>query len=178
MIETPPEPHIDEVDGVADDDAALFDAVLQPHRSLSPQGFIVLMVVVGLVGFVSGMVFVMAGAWPVLGFFLLDFVLIYLAFRLNYRSARAYETVRLTEDTLMVERVSPGGKVQKWRFQPYWLRVDMEDPPHHDSALVLSSHGRSLVIGDFLTPEERLELADALRTALLKLREPPGQPAD
>ena len=53
-----------------------------------------------------------------LGFFGLDVALIYLAFKTNYRWARLYETVRLTEDTLLVERISPSGKVQRWRFQP------------------------------------------------------------
>jgi len=150
----------------------LFDAVLQPHRSLSPPGFVVLMVAVSLICFVAGAVFVIAGAWPVMGFFGLDVLLIYVAFRVNYGAARRYETVRLTEDTLVVERVTPSGQRQTWRFQPYWLRVSMDDPPRHDSKIVLSSHGRSLVIGAFLSPSERLEFAQALRGALDKLRRP------
>ena len=38
----------------------------------------------------------LAGAWPVIGFFGLDVALIYLAFKLNYRSGRLYETIELT----------------------------------------------------------------------------------
>jgi len=113
---------------------------------------------------------VMMGAWPVTGFFGLDVLLIYLAFRINYRRARMFETVSLTPDALTVERVNHRGRRQTWRFQPYWLRVSMDDPPQHDSALILSSHGRSLVIGAFLSPEERLDFARALRHALDRLR--------
>jgi uncharacterized membrane protein len=46
----------------------------------------------------------------------------------------------------------------------------MDDPPAHDSQLVLSSRGRSLAIGGFLTPAERLDLARALREVLASQR--------
>jgi len=143
-----------------------FDAVLTPHRSLSPAGFWVVMALISGVSFVSGMFFVLKGAWPVTGYFGLDVLLIYFAFRANYRSARLYETVKLTADALVVERVRPSGRRQRWKFQPYWLRVEMDDPPSHDSQLTLTSHGRCLAIGAFLTPDERLDLAKSLKEAL------------
>lgn len=152
--------------------AYLFDAILQPNTSLQPRGFLLLMAAIASVSFVAGMIFVMMGAWPVMGFFGLDVALIYLAFKTNYRWARMYETVRLSEDSLLVERVSPSGKVQRWRFQPYWLRVSLDSPGAHDSQLILSSHGKRLRIGAFLSPDERVELADALTGALAKLRSP------
>ena len=147
-------------------EAALFDAVLHPHRSLSPFGFVILMTCVGLVSFTDGIVFLLAGAWPVFGFFGLDAALIYIAFRMSYRSGQLHETVRLTRTALTVRRVSPSGAVKSWTFEPYWLRVEMDDPPEHHSQLRLTSHGRALVIGSFLSPPERLDLARALETAL------------
>ncbi|MEX2455377.1 MAG: DUF2244 domain-containing protein [Rhodospirillaceae bacterium] len=150
----------------------LFDAILQPNTSLSPRGFLLLMAAISLVSFVAGMAFLIAGAWPVFGFFGIDVALIYLAFKANYRWARTYETVRLTRDALLVERISPSGKAQRWRFQPYWLRVDIEEAANHDSRIVLSSHGRRLRIGAFLTPGERVEFARALRAALDRARAP------
>ncbi len=154
-------------------DPALFDAVLEPHRSLSRSGFLTLMAAVVVVSFAAGIAFTFMGAWPVFGFFGLDAVLIFIAFKINYRSARIYETIRLTEENLTVVRVNASGRVQRWSFQPYWLKVDIEDSPHQDSKLMLTSHGKSLVIGSFLTPHERLDFARALETALYKLRQPP-----
>ncbi len=148
-----------------------FDAVLIPHRSLSPGGFWLLMALVSAASFISGMYFVLRGAWPVFGYFGLDVLLIYLAFRASYRSARLYETVRLTEEALVVERIGPAGRRARWSFQPYWLRIEMDDPPEHHSQLRLASHGRSLVVGAFLSPGERLALANALRAALKRHRE-------
>lgn len=79
-----------------------------------------------------------------------------------------YETIKLSRRGLVVERVNHWGDRKTWRFQPAWLQVQMDDPPQHDSDLTLRSHGRSLAIGHFLTPDERLDLAKALRAALEK----------
>jgi uncharacterized membrane protein len=149
-----------------------FDAVLHPHRSLSPFGFLVLMGALSAVSFATGIAFLMAGAWPVFGFFGLDVLLVYLAFRVNYRSGRIYEMLRLTRDELSVRRVFPSGTSKSWSFQSYWLRVEMDDPPRPDSVLALSSHGNSLAIGAFLTPDEKLEVARALGAALAVARRP------
>ena len=146
-----------------------FDAVLQPHRSLSPTGFWLLMAAVAGLSFAAGIAFLLMGAWPIFGFFGLDVALLYVAFRLNYRSGRLVETVRLTERELTVKRWHPGGAVQDWRFEPYWVRIETESEP----ALILASHGRQLAIARFLTAEERLDLARALADALRRWRGAP-----
>jgi uncharacterized membrane protein len=128
------------------------------------------MAVVGLVSFCAGIAFVLIGAWPVFGFFGLDVLLVYLAFKLNYRDARRYETVRLTDSLLTVERVAPSGRRERWRFQPYWLQVEIDERTASRRALMLRSHGRILEIGSFLTPDEKVDLANALRAELNKLR--------
>ena len=150
----------------------LFDAVLHPYRSLSLRGFSFLMVLLGVISFAAGFSFVAVGAWPVFGFLGLDLLLVYFAFRLNYRAARNYEVVRLTENKLSVARGGPLGRHEVIAFQPYWVRIEIDDPPRHDSQLRLSSHGRSITIGAFLTPEERFDLAQALKAELERLRQP------
>jgi uncharacterized membrane protein len=153
----------------------VFDAVLTPHRSLSPVGFFLLMSAVALVGFAWGAAFLLIGAWPIFGFCGIEIGLFFLMFQLSYRSARMFERLHLTPSCLTVERHDPRGRVRRWRFQPAWLRVAIDDPPKHDSRLTVSSHGRSLAIGSFLSAEERLDLAHALRAALDRSRAP--QPA-
>jgi len=155
-------------------ETVLFDVILTPHRSLGNVGFRVVMGILIFMSLVGGVGFAMLGAWPVFAYFGLDIILIYVAFRASYRSGRLHEIVRLTSSELLIERVQPSGKRQSWRFQPYWLRVEMDDPPEHESALKIWSHGRSLIVGAFLTPEERLELAEALREALDRARLPAG----
>lgn len=154
-----------------------FDARLRPHRSLSPRGFLRLMIAVAAVACLAGLACFLAGAWPVVGFLGLVVALVYLAFKINYRHGRRYETLRLTRGELTVARVSHRGARKTWRFQPAWLQVLIDDPPGHDSQLVLRSHGKSLPIGGFLTPQERAGLAAALRRALEDARAPTRPPA-
>lgn len=147
-----------------------FDARLTPHRSLGRRGFLVLMIAVCTIGFAAGLSFYLAGAWPIAGILGLNVALIYLAFRVNYRRARTYETLRLSRDSLLVEHVTHGGQKRTWRFQPYWLQILMNEPATGDGRLFLRSHGRSLQIAGFLPPAERADLAQALREALARVR--------
>ena len=154
---------------------ARLDVVLYPNRSLGTTGFALLMTAIVLVSVAVGAGFMMVGAWPVTGFLGLDVLLVYLAFRWNDRQARRAEFVRLDGDGLSVRRLEPDGHSQCWRFEPYWVRVSLEQVGRHDRRLVLRSHGRQVVIGAFLTQDERQELAHALEAALREHRA--GAPA-
>lgn len=155
-----------------DETQAQFSALLVPHRSLGPRGFLILMAAVGVVSFAAGTAFLMMGAWPVLGFFGLDVLLIYWAFRMNYRAARLYETVDLTRQKLTVTRVQPSGRRQSWEFNPYWVRLEILRRPGRACELVLTSHGRSMLVGHFLSEDEKLDFAQALERALGDCRGP------
>ncbi|MEM7124091.1 MAG: DUF2244 domain-containing protein [Pseudomonadota bacterium] len=149
-----------------------FDAVLTPNRSLPRRGFWLLMAVLVITLGGVGLAFSTLGAWPVAGFCGLEVLLVWGAFHLNYRSGRMVESVRLDEKTLTVTRSVPHRPLKSWQFQPHWVRVNMDDPPEHDSKLQLSSHGRTVTIGSFLTADERLEVAQALRRAIEDWRDP------
>jgi uncharacterized membrane protein len=149
---------------------APFDAVLYPNRSLGRFGFHLLMAAIVLVSGAIGAAFVLAGAWPVTGFLGLDVLLLYLAFRWNYRQGRRAEFIRLDGTELVVRRVEPSGRRRGWRFDAYWVHVAIDD---FSNQLTLSSHGRSLEVGAFLSPEERLEIGNALRAALAAHRRAP-----
>ncbi len=150
----------------------VFEALLTPHRSLSPRGFVFLMSGIAGVAFAAGLAFFLLGAWPVVGFMGLEVLLVYGAFRINYRRANAFERLELTPERLTVRKVNHYGEETSFGFQPAWLKVEIADPPEPDSPLCLRSHGRSLTIGGFLSAEERLALANTLRRELAKLREP------
>ena len=154
--------------------ALYFDAWLRPHRSLTRRGLAIVLALAAIPSFGLGLVFLSLGAWPVTGFLVLDVALLYVAFRLNNQAAREAERVRLSATELTVDRHAVDGRAEHWSFQPNWLRVVLDDPPKPESRLVLSTHGRSLVIGRFLPPAERVEVADALRDALRRWRAPQG----
>jgi uncharacterized membrane protein len=132
----------------------------------------VLMAAVCVVSFATGAMFFLLGAWPVVGFMGLDVALIYLAFRLNFRALRRYETVDLTGDALTVTRVEPSGRAQSWSFNPYWVRLKLESRIGRSTELSLASHGTRVVFGSFLTDAEREDFALALSSALSVARSP------
>lgn len=152
----------------------LFSALLTPHRSLDRTGFLVLMGFVCAVSFVAGMVFLMLGAWPVLGFFGLDALAIWWAFRINNRTARASEEITVTPSELRVRRTSHRGHVVEWVLNPLWVRLDRtEDPEFGIERLYLVSRGRRVSIGSFLGPDEKASFAKALLAALNAARRGP-----
>ena len=143
-----------------------FRAILLPHRSLGRKGFVALMGVVCLVSAFAALRFYQLGAWPVIAFFGLNVLLIYGAFRLNYRAAKLYELIELTASELRLTRVYPSGHSQSWSFNPYWVRLELEEFEAEADRLSLRYHGRVLTFGSFLSDEEKRGFAHALGAAL------------
>ncbi|MGB8576845.1 MAG: DUF2244 domain-containing protein [Pseudolabrys sp.] len=165
-------------DNAADLEPTIFSATLTPHRSLGRVGFLILMVLFGGISFVTGMLFLVIGAWPVLGFFGLDVLLLYWAFRLNYRHADAYEQVTVTPSTLKVRKVSHLGRAREWVLNPLWVRLDkIELEEFGIDRLFLISRGRKLTIASFLGPDEKASFAKELGNALSEARRGPTRTA-
>lgn len=152
------------------EEGGAFRVVLTPHRSLGPTGFVVLMTALSAASFLTGIIFYLAGAWPVFGFFGLDVALVYLAFRLNYRSGRLYETLELTPLRLTWSRVHPSGRREHFNCNPYWARVSLRQQADGRTDLRIISKGQEQTFGRFLTDAERCDLAQALSGALLEAR--------
>ena len=154
-------------DNDPDPGTTIFSAVLTPHRSLSRCGFLFLMLVAGGISFVTGVVFLLAGAWPVFGFCGLDVLLLYWAFQVNYRRAKAYELVTVTSSELTVRQVNHRGGIREWTLNPVWVRLDrVVHAEFGIERLFLVSHGRRLAIAAFLGPQEKESFALALSAAL------------
>ncbi|MBR0991000.1 DUF2244 domain-containing protein [Bradyrhizobium japonicum] len=155
-------------------DVQIFSALLTPHRSLNRTGFLAVMLFLSVVSFVTGLVFLMMGAWPVFGFFGLDVLVIWWAFRANFRAARATEEIVVTPSELRVRRVSHRGQVSEWTFNPLWVRLDQEvDEEYGIEHLYLISRRRRLRIAGFLGPEEKASFYKALVGALNAARRGP-----
>jgi uncharacterized membrane protein len=152
----------------------LFSAIITPHRSLSGPGFLAVMALVGGLSFIGGMFFFLLGAWPVIGFLGLDVVLVYWAFRANYRAAAAFEEVTVTPSELRLRRVSHRGEVAEWTLNPLWTKLDRETNEEFGLLkLFLVSRGLKFPVAGFLSPKERESFAAALSTSLGEARRGP-----
>ena len=134
----------------------LFKALLTPHRSLTRGGFIALMSFFGAVSFAAGMAFLLMGAWPVLGFFGLDVLIIWWAFRINFKRGNASEEIFVTTSEIRLRRVSHRGHVVEWAFNPLWVQLDQKIHPEYGvERLTLVSRGRRVSVASFLGADEK-----------------------
>ncbi|MCC4244830.1 DUF2244 domain-containing protein [Stappia indica] len=163
-----PDPHALPSDPVqADPDAPFFAALLTPYRSLGPSGFRILMLVVCAICLTAGLLFLSLGAWPVFGFLGLDILLIFFAFRWNYRAARAFEEVQVSRTEIRIRKVLASGREQLYSCNPFWARLDVrEEEDEGVVRITLTARGMSVDIGGFLNPEDRTSFAGALRRAV------------
>ena len=155
-------------------DSAVFERRLTPHRSLDARGFRQLLAVFCVCGAFSSLPFVVMGAWPVAGFMGLDVLLLYVAFKANFRSARAYEDIRVTPLELRVEKVNARGTRRRFVFNPLFTRLERREIQEFGVVrLDLVARERRVEVAGFLGPAARGEFAGELQSALSRARRGP-----
>jgi uncharacterized membrane protein len=150
--------------------AGHFRYELTAQRSLSRLGFKAVMGLVIAVNVVVGGIFLALGAWPVAAFCGLDVLLIYWAVRANYRDGRAFEAIEVTPEMLSLTRGSANGARETFEFNPYWLRVRLDERPDGRNTLALIAHGQAFPLARLLSDDERREFAQSLTDALMAAR--------
>lgn len=145
-----------------------WQATLTPHRSLSRQGFVWVMAWIAVVNFAVGTVFFAIGAWPVAGFAGLDVLIMWLAFRANFTDARKAERITIGEHEVTFERMDRHGAVEKESLVRRWTRVQLEEDQERElvGSLHLISGRTRIIVGSFLSGEERKSLATEMKSAL------------
>ncbi|WP_329741723.1 DUF2244 domain-containing protein [Dyella sp. A6] len=138
---------------------------LQPNRALSRRGLRRLIgVTVALVLTTAGL-----GAWqgnvfaPL--FALLEACALAIALSVAWRAGDRGERIVLDAASLLVQSLPTKRSTQ---FQTYWVRVRLKSG-NGRRHLLLSSHGRELEIGAFLSDGERVELSRKLEVLLDRL---------
>ncbi|MEO1330443.1 MAG: DUF2244 domain-containing protein [Pseudomonadota bacterium] len=160
--------------GGEEGEAPLLSLTLWPHRSLSPRGFRLLLAVAAI-GLAIPLIPILGtgAAWVLAGFVVADLALLYFMVQLTYRSGRVRERLTVWRKKLRVVRTEPNGVERVWEANPHWVRVDLHDTPKIRKYLVLSASGRQVELGSFLTPDERVELAETLRETLRRAASAP-----
>ena len=147
-----------------------FYTEIRPNQSLNDRTFFWVVGGFGLASFGLGIGFIILGAWPVFGFLGIDILLVYIAFRRNYRASEKYETLNLSSNLLRVEQINSKGNRLSKSFHPYWLVIEFNEGYLTRDSLYLRSHGKSLEIARFLSADRKKELADQLRAEIEKLK--------
>ena len=115
-----------------------------------------------------GIGFFLAGAWPVIGFLGLEFLVVWGAFKLNYKAAKVQETIETTSESLTIKHTDKTGKSKISKFSIGWLRVNVspiiapKTSARYQQRVILSSHGVDAEIGAFLHPAEKVKLGQEI----------------
>lgn len=149
----------------------VFNAVLTPYRSLGRTGLRILVAITLAISLFNVVFFLVADALPVAMFFGLDVGLLYGAFYLNYRSARAREEVSVSRTELEIRKVAPSGRTRVSRYNPFWAEFQVDRHREYGiSSMAVTGQGRSTIIGSFLNPDDRESFARAFTAALASVR--------
>ena len=151
-------------------DPVFLDAVLRPNPPMNPRALAIVLVIVAAMNLAFAVGFLLRGAWPIAPFMGLDVALLAWAFHASRIAAHAFEHVRLTASQLFVSRHPARGQAEDMLLNPYWVSVHLEQPEDMPRKLTLRSHGKSVQIGSFMGPRERLSFAQALKSALAAAR--------
>lgn len=152
-------------------DKPVFCATITENRSLSPTSFRLVITLFCVAGVVSSLPFIMLGAWPVAGFFGIDILALFIAFKVNFARARGFEEVVVTPIEIMLRKVSWRGEEACWRFNPAWTRLEStHDDDFGMMRLVLVSRGVSVPVAVALSPPERENFAESFKRALSQAR--------
>jgi len=153
-------------------ESIVFNAVITPHRSLSPRGLRMLFGVIAVLLAVVSLRFWYLGAWPVTLFGILEVAVVGGFLWANHRSARSVETVTLYHDRAHIERLAPSGQQWETALPMAWLTVELEERAPRVTRLWLCHRERREEIAGALGEEEKRDLAGALRKALETWRNP------
>jgi uncharacterized membrane protein len=146
------------------------DAVLEPPRSLSRTGFNRVMLALGGISFLVGLVFLISGAYPVIGFMGAEILALWLVFQASFRAQAARTYVRVTAESVVVRKVDGWGRERRARLASHFTRVEFDRTADGPNALRLATSNKAYALGEFLTPRERETFARQLDKALLEAR--------
>jgi len=149
----------------------VFSAELHPYRSLGRHGHRIFFLIAGVLSLAHVAVFLISGAWPVALFFGLDFLVLFGAFWLNNRAAKARELVSLSRTSISIRKISASGRETQYAFNPFWARFLVSRKPKIGiTAMHVRGNGRETDVGTFLPLDDRERFASAFSGALARVK--------
>ena len=143
------------------------DAELAPSRSLSANGYLMVMLVLGVFSLVMALYFLSFGYTPIALSLAVAFVGLWFVFRRSFAKLRQRTFIRVTAQSIDLKHIDGKGRVTDASLPSHFARVELDrSGPHPGRAIRIASAGRAYLVGKFLTPTERRDVIHSLRLAL------------
>lgn len=145
---------------------------LSPNCSLTPRAALVFYFGIVAVSLTIAVGFAIVGYWPILPFAGLELLALGAALRWSMLQGQRRERIRIDEHYVRVSKTGRGD-AREYEFSRAWTRVKLVKAnqstwPHR---LLLTSKGKAVEVGRFLTEDERESLGRRLTEVI------PGSPA-
>ena len=151
---------------------------LWPYRSLSLKGFRIFMAILASLMSIIATGFYLLGAWPVIGFLGAEILIVWFAFKVNYRAGQLVETVEITPHFVQITRTNWRGHDSQQTIESPWVHAEVTKEEEHKPRLFLRAHSQKMEIGTFMPPVEKASLAKAINEALRRVRFENTAPAE
>jgi len=143
-----------------------YSVTARPNCSLSPTGTLYVFSIIALISLSLSFSLLFIGAWPILLFAVPEIIALGYCFYDVLRHSGDFERLTMDNDKVIVE-IHELTQDKRIELSGYWARMVIDCMPDgYCRRLALRSHGREVEFGRLMTSEERLKLADQLKTRL------------
>jgi len=142
-----------------------------PHRSLAPKGFVIFISVTSIL-LALPLIAVLGSPvlWGLLPFLSGTVWLTWYFLQRSNIDGLLCEDLVLWPDRIQLTRTDPRKPEQSWQANPYWVRAEIHERGGPvENYVTLSGAGRTVELGAFLSPEERVSLFHDLSDRLQRL---------
>ena len=126
---------------------------IKPNKSLNHKQIILFLIITGGLIFFMGIRFVIAGAWPILIFGIVEFFILVLCTYLYFNFTKKKERIILNQEELQIQKLNDQEIEDDQSYNLYWssLKNNKDD-------LTVRYAGKKNAFAKFLSPQRRLKL--------------------
>ena len=106
---------------------------------MSLRGFQIFIAVLASLMSLISLGFYLLGAWPVIGFLGLEILVVWYAFKWNYRTGQLVETVTISPQQVDVTRTDWRGRTTTVRLNGAWIKAELDMQEKSENGYICAS---------------------------------------
>ncbi len=126
---------------------------IKPNKSLNHIQIIFFLIITGCLIFFIGARFLLVGAWPILIFGMVEFLLLVICTLFYIRYSKKRERVILNDNQMQIQKIDDKKIVDNKNYNLHWTKVKNEK-----GNLSVQYAGKKNIFAQFLSPQRRLKL--------------------
>lgn len=148
---------------------------IKPNAGFQRDNWKWLLAILVIVSLLIALRFAWLGFWMILPFTLIELGILIVLMEMVKRRGSYVEKVTISHDSVEVFHLQSGNN-KDWAFPLYWTRVELKKPSHqwYPHKLLVGASGVWIEIGQCLTDEERIGLADAIGSEIKRCKTAAG----